>query len=293
MKPVFLSLLCSIIFPVLLLAQHSDTTAANKSILTDSLTSDTVLQKNDTGQSLYHATEFLNTTDKPVQLQVSLRKQKSKEALFYLLAGLVLVLAFFRYFFARYFNNLFRVFFNTSLRQSQITDQLLQAKLPSLLYNLFFVAAGGIYIYSLLNYYQWIKGYNSWLVIGLCTGLLGMIYLVKFGTLKFTGWLTGFSDTVNTYLFILFLISKIIGIFLIPFIILMTFSDKAIVDIAVIISLLLIGFLFVMRFLRSYGIIQNQLKISKFHFFLYIIGLELLPLLLIYKSLMVLLSNKL
>ena len=293
MKPVFLSLLCSIIFPVLLLAQHSDTIAANKSILTDSLTSDTVLQKSDTGQTLYPATEFLNTTDKPVQLQVSLRKQKSKEALFYLLAGLVLVLAFFRYFFARYFNNLFRVFFNTSLRQSQITDQLLQAKLPSLLYNLFFVVAGGIYIYSLLNYYQWVRGYNTWLVIGLCTGVLGMIYLIKFGTLKFTGWLTGFSDMVNTYLFILFLISKIIGIFLIPFIILIAFSDRVIVDMAVIISLLLIGFLFVMRFLRSYGIIQNQLKISKFHFFLYIIGLELLPLLLIYKSLMVLLSNKL
>lgn len=293
MKPVILFLLCSIIFPVLLLAQVSDTTAANKSILTDSLKRDTVLQKSDTGQILYPTNEFLNTTDKPVQLQVSLRKQKSKEALFYLLAGLVLVLAFLRYFFARYFNNLFRVFFNTSLRQSQITDQLLQAKLPSLLYNLFFVAAGGIYIYSLLNYYQWIKGYNTWLVIGICTGMLGMIYLVKFGTLKFTGWLTGFSDTVNTYLFILFLISKIIGIFLIPFIILMTFSDKAIVDIAVIISLLLIGFLFVMRFLRSYGIIQNKLKISRFHFFIYIIGLELLPLLLIYKGLMVLLSNKL
>ena len=293
MKPVFLSLLCSIIFPVLLLAQHSDTIAANKSILTDSLTSDTVLQKSDTGQTLYPTNEFLNTTDKPVQLQVSLRKQKSKEALFYLLAGLVLVLAFFRYFFARYFNNLFRVFFNTSLRQSQITDQLLQAKLPSLLYNLFFVVAGGIYIYSLLNYYQWVRGYNTWLVIGLCTGVLGMIYLIKFGTLKFTGWLTGFSDMVNTYLFILFLISKIIGIFLIPFIILIAFSDRVIVDMAVIISLLLIGFLFVMRFLRSYGIIQNQLKISKFHFFLYIIGLELLPLLLIYKSLMVLLSNKL
>ena len=64
--------------------------------------------------------------------------------MFYLIAGIVLLLAFFKYFNSRYFTNLFRVFFNTSLRQSQLTDQLLQAKLPSLLFNLFFILSGGI-----------------------------------------------------------------------------------------------------------------------------------------------------
>jgi hypothetical protein len=40
-------------------------------------------------------------------------------------------------------------------------------------------------------------------------------------------------------------------------------------------------------------LLQNQLKISHFQFFLYIIGIEIMPLLLIYKGLMILLSNNL
>jgi hypothetical protein len=48
-----------------------------------------------------------------------------------------------------------------------------------------------------------------------------------------------------------------------------------------------------LRFFRSYGLLQNQLKISRFHFMLYITGIEILPLLLIYKGLMVYLSKNL
>jgi hypothetical protein len=59
------------------------------------------------------------------------------------------------------------------------------------------------------------------------------------------------------------------------------------------ISLMSIAIFLLLRFFRSYGLIQNQLKISKFHFFLYIIGLEILPLLLIYKGLMVYLTKNL
>jgi hypothetical protein len=123
--------------------------------------------------------------------------------------------------------------------------------------------------------------------------LMGLIYLIKFSTLKFTGWVTGLSEVTNTYVFVIFLINKIIGIFLVPFIVVLSFSDIAIVKIAILISLMSIGIFLLLRFFRSYGLLQNQLKISRFHFILYIIGIELLPLLLIYKGLMVYLSKNL
>ena len=62
---------------------------------------------------------------------------------------------------------------------------------------------------------------------------------------------------------------------------------------AVIISLLLVGILFLLRFLRSYALLPNQLKVSGFHFILYIIGVEILPVLIVYKGLVVLLSKNL
>lgn len=236
---------------------------------------------------------FLNTGTTPVSFSVEFRKEKNVDSLFYLIAGIVLLLAFFRYFYNRYFLNLFRVFFNTSLRQSQLTDQLLQAKLPSLLFNLFFVVSGGMYAYILLLHYELINEENRWVMIGISVAVIGLTYLVKYSTLKFTGWITGLKDITNTYVFVIFLINKIIGIFLVPFIVILTFSDPALVKIGVIVSLLSIVLFLLLRFFRSYGLLQNQLKISRFHFVLYIAGIEIIPLLLIYKGLMLYLSKNL
>ena len=221
------------------------------------------------------------------------RMRKSNDMFFYILAGLVLLMGLIRFYFSKYFTNLFRVFFNTSLRQSQLADQLLQAKLPSLFFNAFFIISGGIYIYFLLLQYGLISDEHKWMLLGLCIAVLGLVYLLKFSTLKFTGWVTGYSEVTDTYIFIIFMICKIIGIILIPFTVLIAISGFLIAPAAALVSLLVIGFLLLIRFFRSYGLIQNQLKVSRFHFFLYIAGVEIIPLLLIYKGLLFLLTKNL
>jgi hypothetical protein len=237
--------------------------------------------------------KLLNTDGEPVSLAVEIKKTKLNDAFFYLLAGLVLLLAFLKYFYSRYFTNLFRVFFNTSLRQNQITDQLLQAKLPSFLFNIFFVISAGIYAYVLLSHYGLFNAGNRWVAIFSSILLMAVIYFIKFCTLKFTGWITGLNEPVNTYVFVIFLINKIIGIFLVPFIVILAFSDMQIIKIASLISLMCVSIFLLLRFFRSYGLLQNQLKISKFHFLLYIVCLEILPLMLIYKGLMIYLTKNL
>lgn len=236
---------------------------------------------------------ILNMSAEPVSFAVQFKKANSKDTLFYFIAGLVLFLGLFKYFNNRYFTTLFRVFFNTSLRQSQLTDQLLQAKLPSLMFNFFFVLSGGIYIYMLLLNYGLIADSNKWILLISSIVLIGLIYFIKYCTLKFTGWVTGLNEVTDTYLFIIFLINKIIGIFLVPLIVILAFSEIYIVKVAVILSLMSIGIFLLLRFFRSYGLLQSQLKISRFHFILYLAGVELLPLLLIYKGAMVFLSKNL
>ena len=304
------------ISPVLLLAQQPDSSMVKDSsgVVRDSsllpaLAGDTLLEtdsivERDTGfnaRAIYDSAlkqiitenQFLNAGGIPVAMVNKIKSSKSPDNLFYIFAVTGIILGFFRFFYTRYFNNLFRVFFNASLRQSQLTDQLLQAKLPSLLFNIVFVLTGGVYVYLLLRYYHWVSSNNFWLVIFYCCLSLGGIYLIKFISLKFTGWLTGYKEITNTYVFIIFLINKILGILLLPFAVIIAFAMPALSTAAVIISLLFIGLMFLLRFFRSYGLLQHQLKVSRFHFFLYVAGIEIVPVLLIYKALVLLLSKNL
>jgi hypothetical protein len=145
---------------------------------------------------------FLNSTGTPVVMIIKPKAIKSNDLIFYILAALIFCMGLIRLYFSRYFTNLFRVFFNTSLRQSQLADQLLQAKLPSLFFNAFFIISGGIYIYILLQQYQLITGQHRWMLMGGCIVVLGLIYLLKFSSLKFTGWVTGYKEATDSYIFV-------------------------------------------------------------------------------------------
>ncbi len=303
MKQVFYFIFF-ITLPVLLFAQQQDSLFLKH---TDSLllkNADSLIIKNDsvtTVAVLHQLTlldvikenKHLNLTGKPTAMANTERKPLSQDTIFYTILTVIAILAFLRFFYIRYFNNLFRVFFNTSLRQSQLTDQLLQAKLPSLLFNLIATVSFGLFIFFILKYTNLVKFSNSLIVILVCTVCIAAIYLLKFFTLKFTGWVTGFNDVTNIYIFIIFLINKILGIILLPLIIIMAFAAPGLAKVAVLIAVLLATIMFLLRFLRSYGLLQHQIKISRLHFLMYIIGVEIVPVLLIYKGLILLLSKNL
>ena len=227
--------------------------------------------------------KYLNTTTPSLSLAAKKKNKHGKEFLFYLLAITILFLAIFKFIYTKYFNNIFRVFFNSSLRQNQLTDLLLQAKLPSLIFNIFFIISTGLYAWLLLEYYHQLKESSNYILIALSILFVGIIYTGKFLTLKLIGWISGMQAATDQYIFVIFLINKIMGILLIPFIVLLAFSPLHWVNSIMIFSYCVIGILFLLRYLRSYGLLQNQVKITGIHFLLYIIGMEILPLLLIYK----------
>jgi len=316
-------LFVNIIFlPVLLFAQQSDSSLIGKdsishrtykivqindslplskslqlildsSLVAENKSSELASSYNNAVNKILITNQFLNTTSQSVASVIQEKKRVSKDRLFYLVSTIVLLLAFLRFVYTRYFNNLFSFFFNASLRQSQLIEQLLQSKLQSLLFNILFIFSGGIYIYLLLMYKHWVDYLDFWQILSYCSFGLGLLYLIKFFTIKFTGWITGFKEITNTYVFIVFLFNKILGIFLLPFIVIIAFSIPVLVNSAVIISLLLIGILFLLRFLRSYSLLPNKLKLSGFHFIMYILGVEIIPVLIVYKGLVVLLSKNL
>jgi hypothetical protein len=229
---------------------------------------------------------IFNFLGRPVAEKFELHRPDSKDTLFYLLLGILFYFALIRIFFEKYFNNLLTLFFRVSLRQQQIREQVLQTPLPSLLLNGLFIFTAGLYACNLLQNTPFGHSIGFWILYLDCMVLLAIIYLVKFLVLKFCGWVFNISRATDIYIFIVFLVNKIVGIFLLPFLILITFSGPEMRDILITISLTMIFVLLCYRVFASYRPVRNEIKLTPFHFFLYLCAFEIAPLLLIYKVLL-------
>ncbi len=224
---------------------------------------------------------------KPASLpQSDLRKFTGKELLFYLLVFLLIVFAVLKTAFPKYFGDLFRLFFRTTLKQRQIRDQLTQTPLPSLLLNGFFVISGGLYITFLLQHFELNPGDNFWLLFLYCCLGLSAAYFVKFIGLKVCGWLFNMKEAADSYIFIVFIVNKMIGILLLPFLVLLAFALGNIYSVGLTVSWCLVACLLAYRFILTFAAIRNQVKVNPFHFFLYLCAFEIAPLLLVYKGLL-------
>ena len=237
-------------------------------------------------QKVLAASPVYNFTGKPVVEIFEIHRSNSKDSLFYLLVGILFYFALIRIFFTKYLDNLITLFFRVSLRQQQIREQVLQTPLPSLLLNILFIVSAGLYACFLLHYSKIGEGVRFWVIYFYCMVLLGSIYLVKFLVLKFVGWVFSISRATDIYIFVVFLVNKMMGIFLLPFLILITFSGSDVREIFITISLAMVFVLWAYRSLASYRPVRNEIKLTPFYFLLYLCAFEIAPLLLIYKVLL-------
>ncbi len=229
---------------------------------------------------------WLNFFGKPESRVSEERKTTGKEALFYIMAGLLFFFALVKLLFSKYVGNLIGLVFRGSLRQKQIREQLLQTPLPSLFLNIFFVIVGGLYIFFLLQHYQTVPVSGFWLLLFYCVVAVGLIYLVKFLVLKFTGWIFNIREAADTYIFIVFLVNKLLAIFLLPLLIIMSFSMSSWSNVLLTLSYIMVAVFFAYRYIVSFAPVRREVKVSQFHFFMYLCAFEVVPLLLIYKVLM-------
>ena len=212
---------------------------------------------------------------------------ESQTADFYLLLFLCLMLGLIRFMDTRYFLNLWRAFWNPTLSNRQLKEQLQGSGLPNLLMNIFFTFAGGAYIYYVVRFFT--PHHSgiippSLLIIMLIAGT-GFIYLAKYAAVRFSGWAFRVESITEHYLFNVFLINKVLGIMLIPFIIILAFADHNWAQQVVIVSFVISGILLLNRYIRSWQVFGSFFQYSKFHFFMYLCASELLPLAVLMKLL--------
>jgi hypothetical protein len=214
---------------------------------------------------------------------ISVHAARSSDGLFYLILGLCFYFAFLRLFFSRYVSNLVSLFFRASMRQQQLREQAQQATLPSLLLNILFILTSGLYACFIIRYYQFAILTPFWLLLIYCVMVLGAVYVARFCILKLFGWVFSITRAADNYIFIVFMISKIAGFALLPFLILVYFSDTLMVEIAMTVSMVMIAIFYIYRVAACYASLRSEIKLSLFHYFIYLCAFEIAPLLLIYK----------
>ena len=234
--------------------------------------------------AIYNHNPFFGFTN-PTRLIVIQRQWKGKEGFFYSIIALLLFFAFTKNTFSRYLDDLFRVFFRTTLKQRQTREQLMSAPLPSLLFNILYVLSAALFVTLLLQHFSLGDEYNFWILFSYSIAGLIIIYTIKFLALKLFGWILGITEATNTYIFIVFTTNKVIGILLLPFIVGLAFTEKIFYETVLSLSLCLVAALFLYRFYLSFVSVQKQITINFFHFLFYIFAFEIVPLLLINKLL--------
>lgn len=233
---------------------------------------------------------FFQSNKPPLYLVIDERKETSKDELFYLLSFLLIALAIIKVFFNRFFVNVFKLLFQPSFRQKQTKEQLMQGNAPSFFMNIFFILSGGAFIALLSIYYHLSSvGFQSLYLYSMAALLI--LYSGKYIILQFAAWVFNVKDAIDNYVFVVYLINKIIGVLLIPCILVMAFSSKQLVDVSVVVAFIIISVLFMYRYIISFAPVKKEIKVSIPHFFIYIIAVEFLPLLLISKMLIIYLNN--
>lgn len=215
-----------------------------------------------------------------------LKPYKNKTPDFYLLAGLCLMLGFIRYFEPRYFSLLVGAYRNPGTGR-QWHEMLQAAALPNLAMNVFFAAVTGVYIYYLSGgSSNQLPGVRTSVVLPLLVLSMLLMYAAKYAFIRFSGWAFRVEHLAEQYIFNVFLVNKIVGIVLLPFVVLIAFAGPEwlapLGTLSGIIALALLS----TRYLRSWPAFYALFEGSKFHFFTYLCASEILPMAVLVKWLL-------
>lgn len=240
--------------------------------------------QNSISREALRAHPYFNMTG-PVTLekQMLVHEPVNKDLVFYAMVALVLFFAVIRRAFPKYMQDLFRLFFRTTLKQRHLSEQLSQTPLPSFLLNVFFFMLVGFYLSLWIEQTAHNPFSSFWTLFGYLLLAVAAAYLTKYSMLRLTGWLFRAKEAANSYLFTVFTINKMTGIFLLPLVVIMAFAATPVFTLALLLSWIVLIALLLYRLLLSFRVVRKQVQLSGFHFLLYVVGFEIAPLLIIYK----------
>ncbi|MEI7588943.1 MAG: DUF4271 domain-containing protein [Chitinophagia bacterium] len=205
-----------------------------------------------------------------------------KDFLFYLIVAMLLMYGFINTIYPQYFQKLFSQFNQSTLRMMQNREQLLQNGFASLTLNICFILSFSLMASLLIfnNHLLPISFWQGYLYIAL---FFSSLYLGKYICLEIAGAIFNTKELAKSYIFVVFMVNKVLGFLLVPFVLILAFARPFYYSAAAYGAAGVSVLLLLYRYLFSITSVRNKLHLSSFHFFLYLCAFEILPLLILYK----------
>lgn len=207
-------------------------------------------------------------------------QDRSPDWFFVILLIIVGVFTVLRFFYNKYFNQLFQALFNNNLTLQIVRDENMLVQRASIFLSISFYLTAALLLYKISIIWEWEmwnmgSGILRFMFFGI---LIAAVYSLKFLLLKFTGWLFDQEREMAIYIFNIFLINNVLGFLLLPVIALLAYNPDLEPLLLIKISFFFIVIAFGYRILRGILAGISYPGFSPLYLFLYLCTLEIAPL---------------
>jgi hypothetical protein len=152
-----------------------------------------------------------------------------------------------------------------------------------ILYVMFFLNAGFFLFLTIKNFGGNIHD-NNFKSLGICIGGVAAYFILKHFLLSFLGFIFPVEREATVYAFTMQIFNIVSGFILVPAIVFVAYAPADIARLSIYITLVVLGLVFLFLMFRGLFIANRFLAWNKFHFFLYLCAVEILPVLILVKE---------
>lgn len=244
------------------------------------------------GQAVVAAPAVPGKPSQPVAVpQSSVGEVRYSRFLFTVVILLFLLLVILVTLFRSIPGRVYRAFLNDNLLSQLHREQGSIVSPPYFLFYLFFFFNAGFFLYLLAWYYKIPVVDGHWLSFLALAGGLAALFAGKHLLMKILEAVLPAKKELRLYSFTIIIFSIALGILLIPFNLLIAYGPKEAVPGVITLSLVMLGLVMGFRFVRGIFIGGRLLAANLFHFLLYICTVEIAPVLIIAKAVMLVVAK--
>ena len=219
-----------------------------------------------------------------LQNKKSAQQEESSGFVFWAMLLLLIFLALEITLYKSLINKVYRAFTNDNILKLLHREQRNVISFPYLLLYIFFFVSFGIFTFLAFNYFGFIPRRLDALLY--CITGIGLLFFLKHVLLKIVEIIFPVQKEIKQYSFSMVIFSSILGIALVPFNIVIAFASPSLVKFALFGGLITIFGITVFCILRGLFLASKYLSFHKFHFFMYLCTVEIAPVLVVVKILL-------
>lgn len=163
-------------------------------------------------------------------------------------------------------------------------DELSIGNRVSVFLSVFFVLTLTLFVSRVIPYYGFHLFTTNGPVLVIITAIIIIaVYIVKFAFIKLLGYIFEIQKEANEYMMTVFLFGNILGLFMLPIVICLTFVKQVSPTVFIYAGIGIVSIFICIRIIRGIILGFNSSGISKLYLFMYLCTLEILPFIIMIK----------